>query len=54
MKTLLLSVVCGMTINAYSQTKADIEQFRQEVTQNLTENILPFWMNKTVDPNGGF
>lgn len=54
MKTLLLSVVCGMTLNAYSQTKADIEQFRQEVTQNLTESILPFWMNKTVDPNGGF
>ena len=54
MKTLLLSVVCGMTMNAYSQTKADIEEFRQEVTQNLTENILPFWMNKTVDPNGGF
>lgn len=30
------------------------EQFKQEVLQNLTENILPYWIDKMVDPRGGF
>lgn len=32
-----------------------IEQLKEEVKQELTSNILPFWMNKMVDDeNGGF
>lgn len=30
------------------------ESFKREVYQNLTENILPYWMNNFVDPKGGF
>lgn len=28
--------------------------FREQIYKNLTENILPYWMNKMVDPKGGF
>lgn len=31
-----------------------IKRFSQEVMQNLQENILPYWMEKMVDPRGGF
>ena len=32
----------------------DINLFKSELRQNLTENILPYWMNKMCDPRGGF
>lgn len=32
----------------------DYTRFRQELYENLTENILPYWIDKMVDPNGGF
>lgn len=28
--------------------------FRNEVESDLTSNILPFWIEKTIDPDGGF
>lgn len=31
-----------------------IPQFSKELIDNLTENILPYWMEKMVDPRGGF
>ena len=37
-----------------AQTAALMEALRTETTRNLQENILPFWMEKTVDPAGGF
>lgn len=30
------------------------EDFKKEVIENLTSNILPYWMDKMVDPKGGF
>ena len=30
------------------------EQFKSEVSRELTENILPFWENLMSDPRGGF
>lgn len=30
------------------------DKFRTEVRQNLEENILPYWIDKMVDPAGGF
>ncbi len=30
------------------------EEFRKEVIENLQNNILPYWMDKMVDPSGGF
>ena len=47
-------LMSGLALSVSAQTKAEMEQLRQEVTQNLTENILPFWMENTVDPDGGF
>lgn len=32
----------------------DKSLFIRQLAENLTENILPFWMNKMVDPRGGF
>ncbi len=33
----------------------DIAKLKQEMEEELTQNILPFWMNKMTDPdNGGF
>ncbi len=37
-----------------AQTAESIGTLRTETTQNLKENILPFWMDKVVDPAGGF
>lgn len=31
-----------------------IPQFSKDLIDNLTENILPYWMGKMVDPRGGF
>lgn len=52
-----LTCLAVMALNGFSasaQTEKEIETLRTEVTQNLTENILPFWMKHTVDPHGGF
>lgn len=48
-------VVCmAVAFSAYAQTKEEISRFRNEVESDLTGNILPFWMDKAVDPAGGF
>lgn len=31
-----------------------IDEFRGELTANLTDCILPYWINKMTDPRGGF
>ena len=32
-----------------------LNQLKSEVTKNLTENILPYWIKNMIDPvNGGF
>lgn len=31
-----------------------MENFKTEVLENLTQNILPYWIDKMVDPAGGF
>lgn len=37
-----------------AQTQQQIDRLQQETETDLTENILPFWINHTVDPDGGF
>ena len=34
--------------------KTDISHFRQELLDNLTDNILPYWIEKMTDPRGGY
>ena len=38
----------------FCQTRSQIEDLSKSIEANLTENILPFWMEYTVDPDGGF
>lgn len=37
-----------------AQTQDDIAALRTGVCENLVGNILPFWADNTVDPDGGF
>ena len=55
-KKLCLSVamLVASAQQAVAQTRESIEALRTETTRNLKENILPFWMDKVVDPAGGF
>lgn len=32
----------------------DMETLKEELTRELRENILPFWMDRMIDPTGGF
>lgn len=34
--------------------KTDISLFRQELLDNLTDNILSYWIEKMTDPRGGY
>ncbi|MCR5131954.1 MAG: AGE family epimerase/isomerase [Prevotella sp.] len=49
---LLLLGACVTTLTAEAQDSKEV--LRNETMQNLKENILPFWMEKTVNPDGGF
>ena len=37
-----------------SKEEAIVAQLKQEIVQDLTENILPFWVKHSPDPSGGF
>ncbi len=50
-RTVTLFVLLILTIAVNADTA---EILRTETTKNLRENLLPFWMEKTVDPRGGF
>ena len=39
---------------ALSQSRSQIEDLSGSIEKDLVEGILPFWMNHTVDPDGGF
>ncbi|WP_028904402.1 MULTISPECIES: AGE family epimerase/isomerase [unclassified Prevotella] len=47
----MMLAAMAMAVAGWADTK---EVLRTETTQNLKENILPFWMEKTIDPRGGF
>lgn len=57
MKKGIFSILCILFASAalgLAQSRAEIDTLKAQVEQNMTENILPFWMNCTVDPDGGF
>ncbi len=43
-----------VTFSGRSQTRDQIESLSRSMEANLVDNILPFWMDYTVDPDGGF
>ena len=57
MKSRLLSVILSLTLCsglAYAQTSQEAAALRSEVEADLVENILPFWIDNSIDPDGGF
>jgi len=58
MKRLLyISVLCIILISCNDKSSSDKQiagLLKQEIVQDLTENILPFWATHTPDPAGGF
>ena len=38
----------------HSQTRDRIESLSRSIEADLIDNVLPFWMDHTVDPEGGF
>ena len=55
MKKFLISVLLfsGLYL-ASAQNRTETDLLMKEVEENLVENILPFWLDNTVDPAGGF
>ncbi len=39
---------------ALSQPQSQVEELSGSIEKDLVEGILPFWMNHTEDPDGGF
>ena len=59
MKTISLTLISCLIFVVSCATKTSpedkiITQLKQEIVQDLTENILHFWATKSPDPSGGF
>jgi len=58
MKNLILLFTCLFLATScatkMSQEDKIAAQLKQEIVQDLTENILPFWAKHSPDPKGGF
>ena len=48
---LLISISCTTNMNEEDKI---VSQLKNEIVQDLTENILPFWAKYSPDPSGGF
>lgn len=46
--------LCLFCSHIQAQTRQEIDKLQSEVEADLTDNLLPFWMNHAVDPAGGF
>jgi len=59
MKNLFFTIICLLVTAAALAAGTPAEdktakQLKQEIVQDLTENILPFWASHSPDPSGGF
>lgn len=52
-KILAVSLLSITTFAAFAQSEADKSMLRNEIEKDLTENILPFWMEMPDYPKGG-
>lgn len=52
--TVVLFLLSPVYSFAHSAKEIDKALLREEIIADLKENILPFWMDHTVDPEGGF
>lgn len=53
-RLLTVILLCMTGISAFAQNSTERQDLLEEIEKDLTENILPFWMEKSVDPDGGF
>lgn len=51
---IIAAIALMMSAGAAAQTASEMSRLRAGIEADLVENILPFWMDKTVDPAGGF
>ena len=58
MKKLSICIICLCAVwsctTKLSEEEQIVAQLKQEIVQDLTENILPFWATHSPDPSGGF
>jgi len=58
MKLLFSSLLlCLIAVSCATKTSPNdkvVTQLKQEIVQDLTENLLPFWVTHIPDPGGGF
>ena len=58
MKNLIFAITCWLVATSCATKMSEedkiVAQLRQEIVQDLTENILPFWVSHSPDPSGGF
>ena len=58
MKHAIFLLILFLSATSCTQKKSSdnqaLVQLKQEIVQDLTENLLPFWMTHTQDPAGGF
>ena len=53
-RTVALFIFAATLLLGVAQTSAEKMNLRNEIENDLTGNILPFWLNYASDPNGGF
>jgi mannobiose 2-epimerase len=50
----LLALVASVALSCTKTPPPEVVQLKQEIEQDLTENILSFWATHSPDPSGGF
>ncbi|MCR4854071.1 MAG: AGE family epimerase/isomerase, partial [Prevotella sp.] len=53
-KTVATFVLAFSFLVAMAQDATERTTLKNDIEKDLTENILPFWLNHAQDPNGGF
>src|SRR5574344_2608923 len=53
-KTLTTILILSLFPFSLIAKKIEVNHFRSEVVSNIKESVLPFWINYSVDPSGGF
>lgn len=51
---LALGMLLSISMIGLGQNKTEIKALRTSTESDLKNDILPFWMDNTVDPDGGF
>ena len=58
MKNFSIIITCFFVVTSCTTKMSEedkiVAQLKQEIVQDLTENILPFWASQSPDPSGGF